>query len=52
VSIQAGHEGGIVFVITTEIPLLSLTAQLLAPVEPGEVTISTEKNRRKTRKTK
>ena len=52
ISVSAGHAGDICFVITTEIPLLSLTAQLLAPVEPGEVTVSPEKSKRKTRKTK
>ena len=52
ISVSAGHAGEICFVITTEIPLLSLTAQLLAPVVPGEVTVSPEKTKRKTRKTK
>lgn len=52
ISVPSGHAGEICFVITTEIPLLSLTAQLLAPVEPGEVTVSPEKTKRKTRKTK
>lgn len=52
ISVSAGHDGEIFFVITTEIPLLSLTAQLLAPVEPGEVTVSPEKTKRKTRITK
>ena len=52
ISIPAGHEGALDFVITTQIPLLSLTAQLLALVKPGEVTDSPEKNKRKTRKTK
>ena len=52
ISVSAGHAGEVCFVITTEIPLLSLTAQLLAPVEPGEVTVSPEKTKRKTRKTK
>jgi len=33
IRVPAGHAGEIRFVITTEIPLLSLTAQLLAPVE-------------------
>ena len=52
ISVSAGHAGEICFVITTEIPLLSLTAQLLAPFEPGEVTVSPEKTKRKSRKTK
>jgi hypothetical protein len=52
ISVSAGHAGEICFVITTEIPLLSLTAQLLAPVVPGEVAVSPEKTKRKTRKTK
>ena len=52
ISVSAGHAGELCFVITTEIPLLSLTAQLLAPVEPGEVTVRPEKAKRKTRKTK
>jgi hypothetical protein len=52
ISIPAGHEGALNFVITTQIPLLSLTAQLLALVKPGEVTDSPEKTKRKTRKTK
>ena len=52
ISVPAGHEGGVSFVITTEIPLLSLTAQLLAPVAPGEVAGNAERTKRKTRKTK
>lgn len=52
ISVPAGHAGEICFVITTEIPLLSLTAQLLAPVEPGDARGTTEKNKSKTRKTK
>lgn len=52
ISVSAGHSGEICFVITTEIPLLSLTAQLLAPVEPGVLAVSPEKTKRKTRKTK
>ena len=52
ISILPGHEGEICFVITTEIPLLSLTAQLLVPVASGEVAGSTERTNRKTRKTK
>jgi hypothetical protein len=42
ISIPAGHEGSLNFVITTQIPLLSLTAQLLAPVEPSVVAVSRE----------
>lgn len=52
ISVSASHSGEICFVITTEIPLLSLTAQLLAPVEPGVLAVSPEKTKRKTRKTK
>jgi hypothetical protein len=52
ISVSAGHVGEICFVITTEIPLLSLTAQLLAPVEPVVLAVSPEKTKRKTRKTK
>ena len=47
ISVPAGHHGEICFVITTEIQLLSLTAQLLAPVAPGEVAGSTEGTKRK-----
>jgi len=52
ISVPSGHAGEICFVITTEIPLLSLTAQLLAPVEPGDARVTPEKNKRKTNKTK
>jgi hypothetical protein len=52
ISVSAGHAGEICFVITTEIPLLSLTAQLLAPVVSGGVALGPEKTKRKTRKSK
>ncbi len=52
ISVPSGHAGEICFVITTEIPLLSLTAQLLVPVEPGDARVTPEKNKSKTRKTK
>jgi hypothetical protein len=52
ISVSAGHAGEICFVITTEIPLLSLTAQLLAPVDPEVLAVSLEKTKRKTRKNK
>lgn len=52
ISVPSGHTGEICFVITTDIPLLNLTAQLLAPIEPGVATVKIEKNKRKTRKTK
>jgi len=52
ISVPSGHAGEICFVITTEIPLLSLIAQLLAPVELDDFTVMLEKTKRKTRKTK
>jgi hypothetical protein len=52
ISIPAGHMGEICFVIKTEIPLLSLTAQLLAPFSPAEEAECAAKTKRKSRKTK
>jgi hypothetical protein len=52
VCIPAGHKGEIAFVIETEIALLSLSAQLLAPVVTGEDKPEKKAVKRKTRKSK
>jgi hypothetical protein len=52
ISLPAGHVGELCFVIMTEIPLLSLTAQLLAPLAPGGAAEGSQKTKRKPRKTK
>ena len=52
VCIPAGHKGEIAFVIETEIALLSLTSQLLAPIVVGDDKPEKKAAKRKTRKSK
>lgn len=52
VCIPVGHKGEITFVIETEIALLSLTAQLFAPIVVGDDKPEKKAAKRKTRKSK